>query len=174
MTSHPNLEPVPFKTHEGYFDAFFSRQCDVVTHDRLALGLNARQTDTGTVVIFPDVISKEPLAPAVREDDPAWANVVRWTIYAVITAEELGVTQANVEEMRHSPDPDIQRLLGTTPGIGKALGLDDEWVYRVIAALGNYGEIFERHLGHASKYNIDRGLNALWSQGGLLYAPPLR
>lgn len=173
-TTHPNLEPVLFKTHEGYFDAFFSRQCDVITHDRLALNLHARQTDTGTVVIFPDVISKEPLAPAIREDDPQWANIIRWTIHALVTAEELGITQANIEEKRNDADPTIQRLLGVTPGIGKAIGLDEEWAYRAIAGVGNYGEIFERHLGGASAYKIDRGLNALWSQGGLLYAPPLR
>jgi general L-amino acid transport system substrate-binding protein len=172
--THPNLEPVFFKTHEGYFDAFFSRQCDVITNDRLALSLRASQADTGTVVIFPDVISKEPLAPAIREDDPAWANIVRWTVYALITAEELGVTQTNLEEQRKSADPNIQRLLGITPGIGKALGLDDAWIARVIAAVGNYGEIFERHLGGGSAYKIERGLNALWSQGGLMYAPPLR
>lgn len=172
--THPNLQLLPFKTHAGYFDAFFSRQCDVVAHDRLILSIHARQADPGTVVVFPDVLSKEPLAPLVRDDDPEWANIVRWTLYALITAEELGITQANVAEKRNDPDPTIQRLLGINPGLGKSLGLDEEWAYRVIAALGNYGEIFERHLGKDSDYNLDRGLNALWTRGGLMYAPPLR
>ena len=124
--------------------------------------------------ILPDRISQEPLAQLVREEDVDLFNVLRWTVFAMISAEELGVTSANVSEMAASDNPEIARLLGTSPGNGAALGLDEAWARHVIADVGNYGEVFERNLGMATPIAMERGLNALWTQGGLLFAPPLR
>jgi len=124
--------------------------------------------------ILPDRITSEPLAQLVRREDVDLFNVVRWTVFAMITAEELGVTSANVAEMVKSEDPDVGRLLGTVPGNGAALGLDEAWARRVIADVGNYGEVFERNLGMSTPIGMERGPNALWSSGGLLFAPPLK
>ncbi len=124
--------------------------------------------------ILPDVIAKDPLAPTYRLDDPQWATIVNWTVEALIQAEESGVTQANLAEMKKSVDPVIQRLLGDQRGYGQYLGLDDAWVARVIGAVGNYGEIYERDLGSGSVMKLARGPNNLWTQGGLMYALPIR
>jgi general L-amino acid transport system substrate-binding protein len=125
-------------------------------------------------VILPDVISKEPLTPAVRQGDAQWFDIVRFVIFALIEAEERGVTQANLDQMLQSENPDVRRLLGITPGNGRALGLDERWAYNAIKAVGNYGEMFERNLGRGSPLRLERGINALWTQGGLMYAIPLR
>jgi ABC-type amino acid transport substrate-binding protein len=125
-------------------------------------------------IVLPEIISKEPLGPAVRKDDIQWFEVVQWTHYAVVTAEELGVTQANVDEMLKSPNPNIRRLLGVEGDFGQTMGLTNDWAYRIIKAIGNYGESFERNVGMGSAIKIKRGLNALWNKGGLQYAPPIR
>lgn len=167
----------PVQTLDGMWRAFFGGRCNMAIHDRTALaGVHAgRLNDTQDYVVFPEVISKEPLAPAVREDDPVWRDMVAWVTYVTIAAEELGVTQANVDDFKaHSTLPQVRRLLGVEPGLGKGLPVDDQWAYRVIKQVGNYGEIFERNLGQGSKLKMARGLNALWTDGGLLYAPPIR
>jgi general L-amino acid transport system substrate-binding protein len=133
--------------------------------------------DPNAHVILSDVIAKEPLGPVVRQGDDAWADVVRWTLYAMILAEELGVTSENVEEMRESTtNPEIRRLLGLEGGFGRMLGLNDDWAYQVIRQVGNYGEVFNENLGPRSPLRLERGLNALWSANpsGLMYAPPIR
>ena len=125
-------------------------------------------------VILPEIISKEPLAPVVRHGDNQFADIVRWSQYAMLEAEEYGITSQNVDDMAKSDNPAIKRILGTTPGMGKALGVDDKWAYTIIKQVGNYGESFERNVGMGSPLKIARGLNALWSQGGLQYAEPIR
>ena len=124
--------------------------------------------------ILADRISREPVAPLVRDNDPQFFSVVRWTVFALINAEELGVTSRNIDTMRQSPEVDIQRLLGVVPGNGKALGLSETWAYDAIKAVGNYGEMFENNIGRGSPLGLDRGLNRLSTAGGLMYAPPLR
>jgi general L-amino acid transport system substrate-binding protein len=156
--------------------AFFAGRCDSFTNDATSLtGTHIiRSPKADDYLILPERISKEPLAPAVRQGDDHFFNVVRWTIFALIEAEERGITQRNVDELLKSNDPGVKRLLGVTQGNGKALGLDEQWAYNAIKAVGNYGEIFERHLGKESPIKLERGLNDLWSRGGLMYAPPAR
>ncbi len=156
--------------------AFFAGRCDVFTDDKSGLASTraSRAAKPDDYVVLPETISKEPLAPAVRANDPEWINVVDWTIYALMEAEERGITKANVNEMKKSEDPGIKRLLGVTPGFGKSLHLDEDWAVRAIAAVGNYGEIYERNVGKDSQLKIDRGLNAQWNKGGLIYALPIR
>jgi general L-amino acid transport system substrate-binding protein len=156
--------------------ALVSGRCDAFTTDASQLAaIRATAVDRPEdYVILPERISKEPLGPMVRQGDEQWFDIVKYTLYAMFEAEEYGVTQANVDEMLKSPNPGIQRMLGVTPGLGKALGVDERWVYTIVKAVGNYGESFERNLGKASPIKLDRGLNALWSRGGLMYALPLR
>ena len=123
---------------------------------------------------MPEIISKEPLAPVVRHGDDQWYDIVNFSVLAMIAAEELGITSKNVDEMLNSKDPKIQRFLGVSPGNGKALGLDEKWAYNIVKQVGNYGEIFDRNLGLATTLKIARGINRLWSKGGLMYAPPIR
>jgi general L-amino acid transport system substrate-binding protein len=127
-------------------------------------------------VVLPEIISKEPLGPAVRQGDAQWADIVKWVHYGLLTAEELGITQANVDEMMASTNPEILRVLGKEADtkLGTDMGLDNDWLAKVIKTTGNYGEIFERNVGQGSPLKIARGLNALWSKGGLQYAPPIR
>jgi general L-amino acid transport system substrate-binding protein len=125
-------------------------------------------------VILPELISKEPLAPAVRHGDDQWFDLVRWVVFATLEAEERGITSKTVDAALTSPDPTVQRLLGVQPGVGHSLGIDDKWVYNVIKQVGNYGEIFQRNVGKESPLKLDRGVNALWTQGGLMYSPPFR
>jgi general L-amino acid transport system substrate-binding protein len=125
-------------------------------------------------VLLPEIISKEPLGPVVRHGDDQWYDVVNWTVMALIQSEEFGITSKNIDKMLKSRDPQIQRFLGVTPGMGKALGLDDKWVYNIVKQVGNYGEIFERNVGVNTKLGLKRGLNALWLDGGLMYAAPFR
>jgi general L-amino acid transport system substrate-binding protein len=157
-------------------NAFFGGRCDSYTTDGSGLaGVRAAKApNPDDFVILPERISKEPLTPAVRQGDDQWFDILRWTVYALIDAEERGITTANLDEMVKSKDPNIQRLLGVTEGNGKALGLDEKWAYNVIKAVGNYGEIFERNVGKQTPLKLERGLNDLWTKGGLMYAPPLR
>jgi general L-amino acid transport system substrate-binding protein len=156
--------------------AFFSGRCDVFTGDSVRLYATRAATapNPDDYVILPEIISKEPLAPAVRQGDHQFADIVRWTQYAMLEAEEYGITSQNVDEMLKSDNPSIKRILGVTPGMGKALGVDEKWVYNIVKQVGNYGESFERNLGMGSPLKIARGRNALWTKGGLQYAPPIR
>ena len=169
------FEPVVFGTDDETVKAYDTGRCDAYTTD--ASGLYSERLKMAVPddnVVLPEIISKEPLGPSVRKDDIGWFQIVQWTHYALITAEELGVTQANVDEMLKSPKPDIRRLLGVEGEFGKGLGLGNDWAYHIVKAVGNYGESFERNVGMASPIKIKRGLNALWSAGGLQYAPPIR
>ena len=120
------------------------------------------------------MISKEPLGPAVRQGDEQWSTLVKWTLFAMVSAEELGVTSKNVDEMKASKNPDVRRLLGLEEPSGKVLGIQPDWGYQIVKQVGNYGEIFERTVGKGSPLGIERGVNALWNQGGFMYAPPIR
>ncbi len=150
--------------------------CDATTNDASGLAsTRALMTDPLEHVILPEIISKEPLGPAVRHGDNEWADIVRWTYYALLIAEEKGITKSNVDGVLASTnDPEVRRLLGTEGDTGKMLGLDAKWAYNAIKAVGNYGEMFELHLGESTPIGLKRGLNALWSKGGLQFAPPLR
>jgi len=150
-------------------------RCDALTGDLSELG-SARSTMSrrDTFEILPELISKEPLGPIVRQGDDQFFNIVRWTVFALIAAEELGIASANVSEKKASADLDVRRFLGVVPGNGRALGLDEAWAANVVAAVGNYGEIFDRNVGSKSPIQLERRLNALWTGGGLMYAPLLR
>jgi general L-amino acid transport system substrate-binding protein len=169
-------EPVPIETNAEARAAYEAERCDVYTTD--ASGLAATRTtfeDADAHMVFPEIISKEPLGPLVRQGDDQWADIARWTLNALITAEELGVNQANVAEMAAGSDhPEINRMLGSEGSLGEMLGLDADWAARAIAAEGNYAEIFERYIGSGSPLGLGRGLNALYSDGGILYSPPFR
>jgi general L-amino acid transport system substrate-binding protein len=155
--------------------AFFAGRCDCLTSDASQLAAHrAVALRPDDYVLLPEIISKEPLAPVVRHGDDQWYDIVNFTVMALINAEEMGITSKNVDRMLSSKDPKIQRFLGTTPGMGKALGLDDKWAYNIIKQVGNYGEIFERNVGKNTKLGLERGLNALWTDGGLMYAAPFR
>jgi general L-amino acid transport system substrate-binding protein len=171
-----SFKPVVIEKVEEIRAAFFSGRCDVYTTDASGLystrAANAPTPDD--YVILPEIISKEPLGPVVRHGDNQFADIVRWTLFAQIEAEEYGITSKNVDEMLKSDNPAIKRILGVTPGMGKALGVDEKWVYNIIKQVGNYGEMFERNVGMATPLKIARGQNALWTQGGLQYAPPIR
>ena len=166
-----------FENLRAVLKSFFSGRCQAFTADASALA-SIRANDSGKpedYVVLPDRISKEPLGPVVRRGDEDWFALVRWTIFALLEAEERGITRANVDEIRRSTDdPAVQRLLGVSEDVGKPLGLDKEWVYRAIKAVGNYGEIFERNVGPNSLLQLPRGINALPRDGGVMYSPPLR
>ncbi|MCQ4629054.1 amino acid ABC transporter substrate-binding protein [Shinella sp. CPCC 100929] len=158
-------------------NAFFnSGRCDVYTGDTsgLAAWRSSLAQNKDDYVILPELISKEPLAAAMRHGDQQFGDIVRWVGFALIEAEEKGITQANADEMKSSADPTVQALLGVSPGLGKALGLDEAWALNAIKAVGNYGEIFERNVGAKTPLGLQRGTNALWNKGGLIYAPPAR
>lgn len=169
-------EPVVFGSAQETVDAYLNGRCDAYTTD--ASGLYAhrmRASDPDQHVVLPEVISKEPLGPAVRDDDPQWADLVRWVHFAMLNAEEHGITSGNVRERAaNDPTPAVRRLLGLEGEFGAMLGLDDGWAVEIIAHVGNYGEVFARNIGDASPLNIQRGLNALWTRGGLQYGQPVR
>ena len=171
-----NSRTVVIEDRDAIEQAYFAGRCDSFSTDATSLAATraAKAASAEDHVILPDRISKEPLAQAVRHGDDEFFDVGKWSIYALINAEEKGVTSANVDEMLKNEDPEIKRLLGTTPGMGKALGLDEQWAYRIIKQIGNYGEIFERNVGINTPLKLERGQNALWTQGGLIYAPPIR
>ncbi|KAB7739746.1 transporter substrate-binding domain-containing protein [Parvibaculum sedimenti] len=166
---------LPFEKNEEALSAYDSGRCDAYTTD--ASGLHAQKLILKNPVehmVLPEVISKEPLGPLVRQGDPQWEDIVRWTLFALIDAEELGVTSTNVNQMKASPSPEVRRMLGTEGDFGQALGLSKNWAVDAIGAVGNYGEMFERNVGVKTPLGIPRGLNALWRNGGLMYAPPIR
>lgn len=166
-----------FASSEGRNDAFFSRRCDLLTTDRLALAtLRATAVDSAEeYTLHEEIISKEPLVAYVNSSDMRWRNIVRWSFLVTVLAEEKGITKNNYTEYMESPDPEIRRLLGVDPTTGtEAAGLAEDWTLSIIANAGNYGEIFERYLGKESAFKIDRGVNRLWRDGGLLYSPPFR
>jgi general L-amino acid transport system substrate-binding protein len=169
--------PVVFEKNEEVNAAYDSGRCDVLTTDQS--GLYATRLSLAAPddhVVLPEIISKEPLGPAVRQGDDQWFDIVKWSFNAMLNAEELGITQANVDEMTASTNPDVLRFLGKEADtkIGTDLGLTNEWAYNIVKAVGNYGESFERNVGQGSPLKIARGINALWSKGGLQYAPPVR
>jgi general L-amino acid transport system substrate-binding protein len=168
-------QELKFGKLEEVIKAYDSGQCDTFTADvsqLYALRLNLGKPNDH--VILPDIISKEPLAPVVRERDDDWMLIVKWTLYAMINAEELGVTSKNIDEALKSKKPDVMRLVGTEGSYGEELGLTRDWAARIIRHVGNYGEVYERNVGSESKLGIPRGLNQLWSAGGIQYAPPIR
>lgn len=170
------LKPVVFDTFEAAFKAFFAGRCQAYTTDAsgLASVRNKEAPKPDDYLILPELISKEPLGPVVRRGDDEWFGIVKWSVFAMLEAEELGLTRANVDAQRASTDPAIQRFLGTGEDMGKLLGLDKTWSYRIVKTVGNYGEVFERNVGSGSLLKLPRGLNRQWSQGGLMYAPPIR
>lgn len=167
---------VTFATADEALRAYDSGRCDAYTTDMSQLySERLRLAKPDEQLVLPEVISKEPLGPAVRHGDDQWFDIVKWTLFAMINAEELGITKANVDEqLKTSTNPDVKRLLGTEGAYGEQLGLSKDWAYRIIKQVGNYGEVFERNLGQESPLKIARGLNALWTKGGLQYAPPIR
>jgi general L-amino acid transport system substrate-binding protein len=172
-----NMKPVVFETQEATNKAYFAGRCQAYTTDASGLA-SVRNKEAGNPedhVILPELISKEPLGPSVRRGDDEFFSIVKWVVFALIEAEEYGLTQANVDQMKaDSKDPVVQRILGTSEDTGKLLGLDKDWAYRAIKAVGNYGEIFERNVGPKSALKLPRGANNLWSKGGFMYAPPVR
>lgn len=169
------MSPVVIENTAELAKAFFAGRCDVLTSDASQLaGTRAVAPNPKDYIILPTIISKEPLAPAVRHGDNQWKDVVNYSVLALINAEELGITSQNVDEMLKSKDPKIMRFLGVTPGNGKALGLDEKFAYNIIKQVGNYGEIFERNVGVNTTLGIERGLNALWTDGGLMYSAPFK
>ena len=169
--------PVVFEKLEEVNAAYDSGRCDVYTTDQSGLyAIRLTLAAPDDHVVLPEIISKEPLGPAVRQGDDQWFDIVKWTLNAMITAEELGITQANVDEMKTSGNPEVKRVLGQEADskLAADLGLDKEWVVNIVKAVGNYGESFERNIGSGSSLKIARGINALWSKGGLQYAPPIR
>ena len=168
-------EVVAFASSDETIKAYDAGRCDAFTTD--ASGLYAERlklTNPDEHLVLPEIISKEPLGPSVRNNDPQWLNLVKWTHFAMLNAEELGVTQANVEQQLKSDNPEIKRLLGTEGKFGEQVGLTADWVVRIVKHVGNYGESFERNVGQGSLLKIARGQNALWTKGGLQYAPPVR
>jgi len=175
-TNHVDAKVLTIEDRDAVEQAYFSGRCDSFSTDATSLAATraGRAASADDHVILPDRISKEPLSPAVRRGDDEFFGIAKWCIYAVIDAEEKGVTSANVDQMLKSEDPEIQRMLGVTPGMGKALGLDEQWAYRIIKQVGNYSEIFERNVGINTPLHLERGQNALWTHGGMIYAPPIR
>jgi general L-amino acid transport system substrate-binding protein len=169
-------KPVVLENQDRMYESFFSGRCDAMTQDFSALAaVVATQTKTPEdFVILPERVSKEPLGPFVRHGDDQWLDIVKYVFMATIEAEEKGITQSNVDEMAEKGGPDVKRFLGAAQGYGQGLGLDDKFAYNIIKQVGNYGESFERNVGKGSPMKLDRGLNDLWSRGGLMYAIPFR
>ncbi len=169
------LKTVTFATADEAVKAYDTSRCDSYTTDSSGLyGERLRLTNPADHIILPEIISKEPLSPAVRQGDDNWEDIVRWVHYAMVNAEELGVTQKNVDDMMKSDNPDIRRLLGVEGKFGSGMGLTDDWAVHIIKAVGNYGETFEANVGQGSPLKVARGLNALWTKGGLQYGIPVR
>ncbi|MGK2945922.1 MAG: amino acid ABC transporter substrate-binding protein [Desulfuromonadales bacterium] len=174
-TNKMDWKPVVIESTSELAKTFFAGRCDVLTSDASQLaGSRAIAPNPQDYVILPEIISKEPLAPAVRHGDDQWRDIVDFSVLAMINAEELGITSENVDEMLKSSDPTVQRFLGVIEGNGSALGLDEKWAYNIIKQVGNYGEVFERNVGVNTTLGLERGLNALWTNGGLMYSPPFK
>ncbi|MBL4908131.1 MAG: amino acid ABC transporter substrate-binding protein [Sneathiella sp.] len=170
-----SYDSVLFDNADEVREAYLKDTCDVYTTDQS--GLYAQRSvvpNPDNHIVLPEIISKEPLGPLVRHGDNNWGDIARWTLNALIIAEELGVTQANLEEMKSSKNPAVARLLGVSGDLGSQLGLKAEWAANAIGSVGNYGEVFEKHIGMSTNLKIERGLNQLWNKGGILYAPPAR
>ena len=172
---------VAIENSDEVVKAYDEGRCDIFTTDQSGLyAERLKMKDPEENVVLPEIISKEPLGPVVRQGDDAWFNVVKWTYYALLIGEELGITQANVDEMKASTNPEIQRVLGiknadgSAAGFGTGIGLPEEWAAQIYKQVGNYGEVFERNVGENTPLKISRGINALWNKGGLQYAPPIR
>ena len=167
--------PVVFEQNDEARRSYLAGRCDAYSTDASQLaGLRASFPNPEEHVILPDIISKEPHSPVVRHGDDQWFDIIRWTFFALLTAEEFGITKANVDSHLNSQNPEIRRLLGDSGDHGPLMGLDRRWAYNAIKAVGNYGEIFERNLGRGSPIGLPRGLTDLWTRGGLMYAPPIR
>lgn len=169
------FRPVVIDKYDEVVRAFSASRCDAFTTDKSQLAATRTTLENpDNYVILPEDFSKEPLGPMVRQGDEQWFNVIRWTLNAMLEAEEYGITSKNVDALIKSANPNIQRILGVTPGMGKNLGLDDKWAYHIIKQVGNYGESFEATLGKSSSMKLERGLNASYRQGGLMYGWPVR
>ncbi|MBV8534624.1 MAG: amino acid ABC transporter substrate-binding protein [Alphaproteobacteria bacterium] len=172
-TNNMKLTPVVFEKLDDAIGAYLSGRCDSYTTDRSGLASTrfSQGAQADDHVILPEVISKEPLATAVRQGDSKWSDIVRWSFYAMLNAEEFGITSKNVDEMVNSANPDIQRFLGKTGDMGQQLGVDNKWAYNIIKQVGNYGESYDRNI---KPLGLERGVNNLWTKGGIMYAPPVR
>jgi general L-amino acid transport system substrate-binding protein len=174
-TNKMKYEVVSFKTVEEVYKAYDSGRCDSVTDDASGLAANrALLAVSDDHIILPEIISKEPLASAVRKGDSQWATIVRWVHYAMLDAEENGVNSKNVDEMMKSTNPEVRRMLGVEGKFGDGLGIGNDWVVNIVKQVGNYGEVFDRNVGAGSTLKLPRGLNNLWTKGGLQYGPPIR
>lgn len=168
-------EVIAFESSDETLKSYQSGRCDVFTNDISSLyAQRLKLTDPADHIILDDVISKEPLGPAVRQGDDQWFDIVKWTLFAMINAEDLGISSKTIEQALKSDKPEIRRFLGIDSDLGSSLGLSRDWCVRIVRLVGNYGEIFDRNVGAGSKLGIPRGLNRLWSQGGIQYAPPIR
>jgi general L-amino acid transport system substrate-binding protein len=168
-------EPVAYQSADEVIQAYQAGRCDAYTTDLSQLGATRlKMQNSDEHLLLPEVVSKEPLGAWVRQGDSQWFDIVRWTLFAMLNAEELGVTQANISEMLKSENPEIRRLVGVEGKLGEGLGLTGDWAVRIVKAVGNYGESFDRHLGEKSSIKLPRGPNQLWTKGGLHYAPPVR
>ena len=169
------LKSVTFATANEAVKAYDAGRCDAYTTDASGLySERLRLANADDHIILPEIISKEPLGPAVRHGDDQWFDIVKWALFAMLNAEELGITQKNVDDMVKSTNPEIKRFVGTEGNYGEQLGLTKDWAVRIVKLVGNYGEVFERNVGKGSPLKIERGLNKLWNQGGIQYAPPVR
>jgi len=166
---------VAFEKADEVVGAYDAGRCDVYTTDRSGLAAQrGKLTNPDAHVVLPEIISKEPLGPVVRQGDDQWFNIVRWTLNAMINAEEMGISSANVADMAKSDNPSVKRLLGTEGNFGEELGIGNDWAYNIISQVGNYGESYEKHVGENTPLKLARGVNALWNNGGIMYAPPVR
>jgi general L-amino acid transport system substrate-binding protein len=169
------LKTVAFATLDEALKAYDTGRCDAFTADASALySVRLKLARPDDHVVLPEIISKEPLGPFVRQGDDQWFDIVRWVLFAMLNAEELNVTKSNVDEQAKSENPEIKRLLGSEGNFGEQLGLTKDWAHRIVKLVGNYGEAFERNLGQGSPLKIARGLNALWTKGGIQYGMPIR
>ncbi|MFN4283430.1 MAG: amino acid ABC transporter substrate-binding protein [Alphaproteobacteria bacterium] len=171
-----SFKPVVIEKVEEAVATFMSGRCDAFTSDasQLAATRATAASNPDDYMILPEIISKEPLGPMVRHGDDQWFDIVKWSFMAMLEAEEYGITTANVDDMLKSDNPNVKRILGVTEGMGKALGVSEKWAYNIVKQVGNYGESFERNVGMGSPLKLERGLNALWTKGGLMYGWPIR
>ncbi len=175
-SNNMEYQVVAFEKNEEVLKAFIEGRCDVYTTDQSGLyAERLKVADPESIVVLPEIISKEPLGPVVRQGDDQWFNVAKWTYFALVNAEELGLTQANIDEQKaSSTNPEVKRFVGAEGEFGAGIGLGNEWAYQIVKQVGNYGEIFDRNVGAGSKLKIERGKNALWTKGGLQYGMPIR
>lgn len=164
-----------YQKESEYIAAYDAGRCDAATTDKSGLaGDRLKLKNPADHILLPETISKEPLGPAIRQGDQQWGDLCRWTLFALVNSEELGVSSRTTDAMLNSNSPEVRRLLGKEGGFGAELGLTNDWVYRIIKRIGNYGEIYERNVGQSTPLKLPRGLNALWNKGGIMYAPPIR